>query len=384
MKSFLRLIYLSILSFSIAAVLVSFSAKAQVYYTPLNGQSYTNAAINLDMDMDGNTDITINQIAMIDMVNNTTITNVSVTTGASTQLAGSASMPSALDIDDDIKSKQFYSHNNTSIASYQTYTEWRNTNDKYLGFSISIQSQIYYGWIQLQVSEMAASFSITGFAYQKTSGQTIKAGEPELLLPVQNLSVTSSASIINDINVAFDKISEENKILDYRIFIVPAEIYDSQSMGITFFQSNSNCKSISPTGTNKSFNLSSGDKDINGNNLESAKDYLIIVLANRKNMWVVSSLTVSPNPFMIDGVTGFKSKVSEVVIYSNNNSIFIQNLQSEGYLQIVSLTGQILYNNSVSVGSSILEAPESCFGKVYVKIISGDKVIAKSVFLSGR
>src|SRR5579862_741938 len=56
---------------------------------------------------------------------------------------------------------------------------WRNERDRYLGFSFKIDSETHYGWARLGVSVDGGRITahLTGYAYQTTPNQPIKAGQ---------------------------------------------------------------------------------------------------------------------------------------------------------------------------------------------------------------
>lgn len=66
---------------------------------------------------------------------------------------------------------------NTCVTHTSVVGDWSgNPIDKYLGLKININSQIYYGWVRMNVLG-ASSFIVKDYAYNSTPNQSILAGQ---------------------------------------------------------------------------------------------------------------------------------------------------------------------------------------------------------------
>jgi len=54
---------------------------------------------------------------------------------------------------------------------------WKGYPDKYLGIRIKSADQFYYGWIKISSGSTKPEIIIHDFAYRKTAGVLIKAGD---------------------------------------------------------------------------------------------------------------------------------------------------------------------------------------------------------------
>ena len=59
---------------------------------------------------------------------------------------------------------------------------WHDTDDKYLGFEISIDSNPHYGWIQLD-TDVANNVALVDYAFENIPGEPIAAGVVSVPLP---------------------------------------------------------------------------------------------------------------------------------------------------------------------------------------------------------
>jgi len=62
----------------------------------------------------------------------------------------------------------------------QTYGQWLNTRNRYLGFQFLIDGQVHYGWARLKVAPPASGgiqATLTGYAYETIPNKPIIAGK---------------------------------------------------------------------------------------------------------------------------------------------------------------------------------------------------------------
>ena len=177
-------------------------AKAQIVYTDVNpDQTYSSGNYNLDLNNDGTNDFTLTLTKQavtfschppgcsgnVTTSNNTlkikTLTNNKVATNGF-RLDQNTLIDSALSWSKNTETMvktEFYSAHCFNYHCVPTGTssgDWLNgATDKYLGLRIQVNSQIYYGWVRLDVSGGAAFFTIKEYAYNSIPDQSILAGE---------------------------------------------------------------------------------------------------------------------------------------------------------------------------------------------------------------
>jgi hypothetical protein len=68
--------------------------------------------------------------------------------------------------------------NVSETATTRTFSgEWLGKKDKYLGLRFLIDGKTHYGWLRISHNLNEAKLAIKDYAYNKTAGQPIKAGE---------------------------------------------------------------------------------------------------------------------------------------------------------------------------------------------------------------
>ena len=74
----------------------------------------------------------------------------------------------------------YYQTLNWNGCTY-TNSQWcGGITDRFVGVAFNVGSDVHYGWIQLDVPEDAATFTIKGFAFDATPGEAIFAGDQGL------------------------------------------------------------------------------------------------------------------------------------------------------------------------------------------------------------
>ncbi|PWJ38589.1 fibronectin type III domain-containing protein [Sediminitomix flava] len=69
----------------------------------------------------------------------------------------------------------FYDSPSQYFVSSVDFNEW-NGKDGYIGFQVTQNGSIYYGWFHINVASDGSSFTITDYAYQTNAGATIYTG----------------------------------------------------------------------------------------------------------------------------------------------------------------------------------------------------------------
>jgi hypothetical protein len=171
---------------------LSQNSAAEVVYTPAN--QTINGSYALDLNHDGVTDFTINNI-------HSTFTSglqfffqeMSVKKPGRNLVLGTyggKSFAQALPAHKKIgEGEYFRAYNSTAKMNYclATRTSWRysgswfNVEQRYLGFKFSIGGKIHYGWARLNVTvrgpKCTSSALLTGYAYETVPNRAIVTGK---------------------------------------------------------------------------------------------------------------------------------------------------------------------------------------------------------------
>jgi type IX secretion system substrate protein len=209
----------SLLYLLLVSILMGHPVKAQIVYTDIKDVTFTcnkkcdncysydcNKSYSLDLNNDGTTDFNINtgrEVRNWDGGNGTYCCTyefsnwVSIRTVNDNSVLVTLGSAAAVMARSDISSISAWSaavlgnFNLRSVSrncqldysglcgTIRSEGNWPSSTDRYLGLKIILNGQTYYGWARLSVivDESKASFKIKDYAYERTPGQTIHAGD---------------------------------------------------------------------------------------------------------------------------------------------------------------------------------------------------------------
>jgi hypothetical protein len=168
-------------------------AEAEIIYTPTKITIGPNSSYNLDVNNDGISDFTISASVQFggvcggeDGVIKYYTTSVDETPASGNAVMGSH--PTALSSGDQIGPSQTYYggtgtlrsyHKNPSKCQPSATGNWVTHSIHYLGLTLQINGETFYGWAKLKVdvSPFTASATLLGYAYENIPGMPINAGQ---------------------------------------------------------------------------------------------------------------------------------------------------------------------------------------------------------------
>ncbi|MFC1734131.1 T9SS type A sorting domain-containing protein, partial [candidate division KSB1 bacterium] len=219
----------------------------------------------------------------------------------------------------------------------------------YLGVRIKINNEWHYGWILMDVLANATQMTLKSYAYRAYPDSTILAGEG-LIFSADSVSNITGADIGNnanasDINISFQKATNENTIDEYRVIIVPVSYIPVFNLQAAQSLSSNTFTNITPTGSNINIILDSAIRDAKGDIIIENISYVAYVLciANTNNS--NTDFLSGPSPvFMLSNTIGIEnnSHKRDPIILFDDNKIVIKKTKAE-YLTIS------LYNTSGSL-----------------------------------
>jgi hypothetical protein len=189
---------------ALAAGLVAFvnNSEAQIVYKDIKPDStiVTNGLYMLDLNGDGTFDFKLSQLVGSSSRSNVTLNKVRISPiGIGNRILDTSSSnpyPPAINLYASIgPNPKTLAWTNSGSGEYmlnydritidtsnykQThhyYGYWQGVTDKYLGLSIKVDGNKYYGWVRLDVAKDAKSFTIKGYAYDSIPDQAILSGD---------------------------------------------------------------------------------------------------------------------------------------------------------------------------------------------------------------
>jgi hypothetical protein len=183
------------------AVLVVLSttqpSEARIVYTPTHVK--VDSPYNLDLNRDGMTDFTIQQnhrqihgcpIGPLYLDSLTvTATQGNGEVGSHNGIAYVAALDRGVIIGSNQSFISDFEANMAAVRSgyyflhcvhyHDTYGDWVNVSNRYLGLEFQIKGKTHYGWARLsvQVGYVYIHATLTGYAYEDIAGKSIKAGQ---------------------------------------------------------------------------------------------------------------------------------------------------------------------------------------------------------------
>lgn len=194
-------------------------AEAQIIYTDVNpDQTYScNASpcshsYNLDLNNDSVIDFTIRESYTIQTCfPSGTYSRKSVTASAT---GSNKLMTSMLNLNEVIGSNLVFSSSSGTLRSINFSLHycagssgvWTNSTDHYLPLRLSVNSNIYYGWVRLNVAVTGPLlyFTVKDYAYNAVANASILAGEMSCTIPTVTLNAGGPLSFCNGDSVVLN------------------------------------------------------------------------------------------------------------------------------------------------------------------------------------
>jgi hypothetical protein len=169
---------------AVACLAMAQPVEAKIVYTPVNIGIGPDQYYNLDLNHDGVTDVVI----LNKFINGRpcpTGSYVAELPASGNGVVGTP--PGALNQGTEIGPDQQFYEGSGTMASVYTHRQcgtfasgpWLNVAKRYLGLSVQLNGQTYFGWARLTVRLNHVSFAVTltGYAYESIAGKSILAGQ---------------------------------------------------------------------------------------------------------------------------------------------------------------------------------------------------------------
>jgi len=194
-------------AFTIAAMMFSVSANAQIIYTDVNPDFDSNASYNLDLNADGTTDFVIAHTATPSCGGefkhfikitpaNGSLNNISklaagvkITTGSTTYSSTANQLMAESGWKPGKNGAPCHTYSNTAC-------KWNNIADGYMALKLVVGTSTYMGWVRLGTTA-ASSFTVKEYAFNSVANRPILAGETSCLPPTVTLTTSGPLSFCN-------------------------------------------------------------------------------------------------------------------------------------------------------------------------------------------
>ena len=268
--------------------------------------------------------------------------------------------------------------------------EWTSgVIDDYLGFRLKINHNWHYGWILIDVAASATQMTVKSYAYRANPDSTVLAGEG-LCFPADSVSNIIASDINNnangsDINVSFNKATNENTIDKYQLIVVPVSYISSFNLQVAQSLNSSSYTQINPNGANVSIDLDSNILDAQGNPIAEYIDYVVYVLSIANYSNANSDFLSAPSSaFTLSNTSGIKrhNNSANPFVYLEKSNLFVKQAKQENLrINLYNISGSLVYSTKSS--ELTISIPVNGFPKgIYLlHLINKKESIVRKLFL---
>lgn len=251
--------------------------------------------------------------------------------------------------------------------------QWNNgVQNKYLGVVLTINGQIHYGWVCLDIASDNLSFTVKSWAYEKRPDTPIRAG----YVPVSDATgfvatdVTDNGNA-SDIQISFTKASDETNMDGYRVMLVPAEQEFTQQAAESL--SADKYFSIPKSGADIQATLPAALTDVNGAAISLGVAYKIYLLSVSNVIGYAHSFSVGGD-IVLGVATGITGNTSEAWFWNTEQELIVSGLESEGTISLVDLKGNEVLRSNIDPANNAFNISALTKGLYIVKISDDNKL----------
>jgi len=211
-----------------------------------------------------------------------------------------------------------------------SFGNWCNVNDRFLGVSFIIGSDIHYGWIRLDVNANGNSWTVKDYAYENIAGGSIMAGMVPSFVsadPASNIMASDIADNSNgmDLQVDFTAAVDETTLSEYRIIAVKSGNAPSFNINLAGALPATNYTVITPNGSaTYSQILGANFIDTDGDTITTGQAYKVFIYSvENGTISTAGSLASSPDITLLTEVDPVTNLVGSDIL-DNGNALDIQ------------------------------------------------------------
>ena len=201
--------------------------------------------------------------------------------------------------------------------------------------------------------------------------------------PATNLIATDIGDNHNgsDVQVAFTKATEENKVEEYHIMVVPATVSDFDLEAANLVSSE-NYTAVAKTGDDIITTLETTANDTEGNLIIENFAYNIYILSKADGTNAsINTLSESSNSIVLESTNSIAEIENSFIISSENNNIIIENKNTDGSYkaEIIDLTGRTVNITPLNSNKTIINVEKN---KIFiVKIFNNKNKFTKKLYI---
>ena len=160
---------------------------------------------------------------------------------------------------------------------------WLNETDKYMGLKIQINGSTHFGWVRMDLNQACDQLTVKGFAFEDFPETPIITGDTAATYcdnagaPV-GTDVSDNANG-SDLQVTFDKATDETGIFEYRMICVKEQQASSYTLADAAAVPSAQFEPVLPTGNNITANFNPNSMDSDGDLLRMNTQYRVFIYA---------------------------------------------------------------------------------------------------------
>lgn len=262
-----------------------------------------------------------------------------------------------------------------------------DSGDAYVGLRLDLNGATHYGWARISLN-LGGTLTLKDYAYEQTACLGIEAGATTGGLTATPAPTASNIVAVDngnvgdgtDILVTFDVASSEAGVSEYRVFAVKAA--SAGSFDLTAASASTNYKSVTPTGSSISTDLS-GTNDSDGDAIVINNAYAIFVLSvNDCNDAQLDAIAASSETVTITPPLGVgELNALGYNLYSNGQSIILNSNVNIESMIITGIDGKVVKTLSNIQGNQTIDLGVAS-GVYIVNISTAKGTSSEKIFLN--
>ncbi len=400
-----RLIQYSALA---TCILQTNNLESEVVYTDIDPGYYGvgSSGYTIDFDDDGTPEFAVHGLSNAGWSGSYMVRVEGLTSGAFIEMySGWSAYVAALNFDSTISSGKIWQNGllmmgvayHNSGGWWSSYGYWNGDIDKYLGLKFQSDGATHYGWARLNVYTLSyldkLRFYVKDFAFQDSSGTTIKAGEGQLLntnaVNIELLADISDNGNGSDLRLTFHTADDETALAGYRCMFV--KVADTLGFDLAAAQLVSPANYIDFPTTGGAYGQAilgvSTTNDINGELITTGIPYVAYVLSIANASGTTDKLSAASNEVVLTGLpvnVGNLSQNSEFDVTLHPNSIVIifdQLPESNLKLSIFDVNGKEILFGSINVNQTTFQFSPAA-GLYFISVTGANYKETKQIFVA--
>ncbi len=247
---------------------------------------------------------------------------------------------------------------NYRLSDGSSLGTWTNDKQGFMGVRFQVGGHWYYAWVWMKVGADASYCLIKSYCWKETTSSYVltgfgsgQAADKATQVGVADISDFQNAS---DIQVSFNKATDETEIAEYRVFIVPTGPC-VPPFTVKYYSI------VIPNGQNHILTLPSNQLDVYGDTIVENKEYYPVVYSAPDTCLVYSGGERRGPKFILTSQSlSINEPSQDCSIYLEGDNIHVQSANAIlKNLLVMDMNGKVLYNektrgNSATISTFLL------------------------------